>query len=111
MQDSRRITMAEVKTETKDGRPHRVRTSEWKMWAAVASRKIASRGTSEEILLDGEIVLEVRRCRLMEEIKRNLHTHAAMYVIDVDGCTYQLKAADYTPKDCATVVVRATMTT
>lgn len=82
----------------------------WTPWAYVQTCAAKTKSQSQEVLREGEIALEVRRCTQSDNIRRHVFRHDKSYRIEMDGEEYEVQTADYARDDGAKIKLTASYT-
>lgn len=102
-----KVIFHEITTTTSEGgRPKRSRAPYKEMWAQQLTITEQRKVEGLEITLDGSLVFEVRRCKEVLLIRRELKR----FEVEHDGDFYTLEAGDFTKKDHAFVWFKAAKT-
>lgn len=92
--------------------PRRTETKKliWAPWADVQTYAAKTKSQSQEILREGEIALELRRCEKANEIRRHVFRHDKSYRVEMDGEEFEVQTADFARNDRAKIRITASYT-
>lgn len=104
----RKVAFFKVTTATGQSyRPETTRAKVWQPWAEIFTQASARKPDGLDVLQEGDLAFEVRRCKLAVEIWQEITAHTATYEVELDGRAYTITSADFTRRDDAKVAFRA----